>query len=141
MKKRQRLLILRIFLWTICIYHISLGCLPFLPGKMAVKAALLFFGLDIISSGQMEYMCKLFGMYTAIFGVFMGAMAIDPEKYRPLIRLSVLLFAIRFVNNIIMLREMQAAFQVPLIRLLQCLFFLGLMGIALLVLTPAEGDR
>lgn len=126
---------------SILLYHLMLGVVPFLPERVAVKASLILFGLNITTSDQLNYLSKLFGIYAALFGIFMGLAAVNPLKYKLFIQCGLALFIIRFITMLLLLQDIQDAFGAHPLRIWQCIITIAVVGISLFILMPRDSSR
>jgi len=136
MKKNQTLL--KIVLLAISIYHIALGIFAFISENAAVYLAESFFGMTLIATPQLSYFAKLLGIYAFIFGVIMLYVMRDPDKYKEIIKVTIILYALRVINRIVFAGLVQKAFQVSDFSMILEIFLLIFFGGALWALMPRK---
>ena len=101
----------------------------------------MLYGMDIVTTAQVSYMGKLFAMYAGIFGIFMGLAAIDPYRYKLVIRWAALLFFVRFLTNLMFFDYLRANFSMSPLRIWQCIIMIAFFGISLFVLSGCQENR
>ncbi|MDO8659828.1 MAG: hypothetical protein Q7K54_04500 [Candidatus Parcubacteria bacterium] len=92
---------LSIILSFVAFYHIIIGLIGIFFKDYAVWAAKTFFSFNLTMSPQIEWILNPFAAYILIFGVFMAVAATNPEKYKNIIMVGVVLFAIRIIQRLI----------------------------------------
>jgi hypothetical protein len=127
----RRHLALRGLLWFICLYHVACGLLVIaVPDQIPLVAEKLA-GLKVSASPEFLYLAKPFAVYAMVFGVMMGVAAWTPVKNRALISIGVVLFALRIVQRLLSLDEVERIFGVPPARSWQTIGIVAALGLAL----------
>ncbi len=121
----------KFILYAVGIYHIGLGSMGFLSTKLAAKITLFIFGMNLQVNPQMSYIAKLLGVYVIIFGIIMIVAATNPEKYKVIINIAVVLYVARFFERIIFLPAVQESFNISTFRIW---FEAGLLAFFALIL-------
>jgi len=92
---------LKILLWIVAVYHIGLGLLGIFAKDFAVTLAKNFFNFNLTLTDQTYWIINPLAAYILIFGVFMALAAKDPVKYKNVIYVGVVLFAIRVLQRVV----------------------------------------
>lgn len=129
-------LFLKIVLLMISAYHLFLGLAPFLSDALTVQLAQSVFGLKLNMTEQLGYVVKLLGVYAMMFGLICGLAAFNPEKYRAVLNLIVLLYIFRVLNKLAFMGKFAQAFDTPLSRVWTDIALLAFFGLAVLFLKP-----
>ncbi len=127
----RRHLALRALLWVICLYHIACGLLVVAAPEQIPLVAEKLAGLKVAASPEFLYLAKPFAVYAMVFGVMMGVAAWNPVKNRALISIGVVLFALRIVQRLLSLDEVERIFGVPPARSWQTIGIVAVFGFAL----------
>lgn len=108
--------ILRVLLAFIAIYHLGLGVLAIVSDGGFVWLARVLGGATTEASPQAIALMHPFGAYLAAFGVAMAVAAWDPVKYRALVSIAVVLFALRVIQRSLSIDESVAAYGITALR-------------------------
>ena len=125
--------ILRALLAFIALYHLSLGVLAIVSDGAFVQLARALGGATAETSPQAVALMHAFGAYLAAFGVAMAVAAWDPVKYRALVSIAVVLFALRVAQRALTIDESVAAYGITALRAWVNLGIVGAIGAVLLV--------
>jgi hypothetical protein len=131
MNMKKSYLVPRGLLGLICIYHVSIGVIAFLPSETVGAAASAILGLALPEEPALFQVIKSFGVYAFVFGVMMGLAAYDPVKNRAMITAGVVLFALRIGQRLANLDELEQSFGVSEARNLGTVAVVGALGLAL----------
>lgn len=127
----RRHLALRGLLWFICLYHVACGLAAILSPDQIPTIAEKLAGMKVTASPEFLYLAKPFGVYAAAFGVMMGVAAWNPIKNRALISVGIVLFALRIVQRLTSMGEVEQLFGVSPARSLQTVAIVAVLGLAL----------
>ena len=122
---------LRGLLWLICIYHVSIGVVAFMPAQVVRDSARVLLGLVLPDTPALFQVVKSLGVYAFVFGVMMGVAAWNPVKNRALITVGVVLFGLRIVQRLANLDELEHSFRVSTARNLGTVGVVAVIGVAL----------
>lgn len=128
--------LLKIVLFAISAYHLFLGLAPLLSDNITVQLAESVFGLKLEMTAQLSYMLKLLGVYAFVFGLICGVAAFNPERYRPLLYVIVLLYVFRVLNKFAFIGQFAQAFNAPASKVWIDIVLLSMFGAAVLLLMP-----
>jgi len=92
---------LKILLWIIAVYHIVLGLLGIFAKDLAVTLAKNFFNFNLTLTNQIYWVINPLAAYILVFGIFMALAAKDPVKYKNVIYVGVILFAVRVIQRLV----------------------------------------
>lgn len=122
---------LRGLLWFVCIYHVAIGVIAFMPIPVVRESAQALLGLTLPETPALYQVVKSLGVYAFAFGVMMGVAAWDPVKNRALITVGVVLFVLRILQRLTNLDELEQSFGVSAARNLGTVGVVAAIGIAL----------
>lgn len=91
---------LKVLLWIVAVYHIILGLLGIFAKEFSVNLAKSFFNFNLTLTDQMYWTINPLAAYILVFGLFMALAARDPVKFKNVIYVGVVLFAIRVLQRI-----------------------------------------
>ena len=129
--EKNRYTALRGLLWLICVYHVGCGLIANLfPDQIPALAERLA-GMKVHAVPEFIYLAKPFGVYAMVFGIMMGVAAWNPVKNRALITVGVILFALRIIQRLIGMDEVQMIFGVSHARSLVTIGIVACFGAAL----------
>ena len=131
---------LKIVLAVISVYHIFLGILAYLSGQWAVGIAKIVFGMTFSVNDQLLYVTKLLGIYALVFGIFAAMAAANPQKYRHVVEIGILLYVLRLINRLVFAGQIQQAFQVSTSSMLVEVLLIIFFGLALWMLRPKQAN-
>ena len=92
---------LKILLLIVAVYHIGLGLLGIFAKDFAVTLTKNLFNFNLTLTDQTYWIINPLAAYILIFGVFMALAAKDPVKYKNVIYVGVVLFAIRVLQRVV----------------------------------------
>lgn len=122
---------LRGLLWLICVYHVGCGLVVnLIPDQIPALAERLA-GMKVHAAPEFISLAKPFGVYAIAFGVMMGLAAWNPVKNRALITVGVILFALRIIQRLMGLDEMEQVFGVTHAKSLTTIGIVACFGVAL----------
>jgi hypothetical protein len=122
---------LRGLLWIICFYHVGCGLAPNLfPDQVPMLAEKLA-GMRVSAVPEFIYLAKPFGVYAIAFGIMMGLAAWNPVKNRALISVGIILFALRIIQRLMGISEVEQLFGVAPSRSFATIGIVAAFGAAL----------
>ena len=121
----------RALLALIAVYHLTIGVIAFFPQETVSAAAALILGLSLPDEPALFQVIKSFGVYAGVFGVMMGLAAYDPVKNRAMISAGVVLMALRVMQRLTNLEELERSFDVATVRNLGTVIIVSGLGLAL----------
>jgi hypothetical protein len=122
---------IRGLLWLICVYHVMIGVIAFMPPEVVRGSARVLLGLALPETPALYQVVKSLGVYALVFGVMMGVAAWDPIKNRALISVGVVLFALRIFQRLMNLDALEESFSVSTARNLGTAGVVAVIGGAL----------
>lgn len=122
---------LRALLGFICVYHVLVGVIAFMPAEVVRESARALLGLELPETPALYQVVKSFGVYALAFGVMMGVAAWNPVKNRALITIGVVLFALRVAQRLTNLEDMRGSFGLSEARNLGTVAVVAVIGLAL----------
>ncbi len=131
----SRCIVVRVFLWTICVYHMVAGIAATFFKEAAVKLGSLLFGVSITMTPQAELLVRYLGAFAISFGVMVAFAALDPAKNTKIIYGAVIYFLVRAFDRIAfwgLLEEHSAGPAPQWFRIVMIL----VMGLGLLIFMP-----
>jgi hypothetical protein len=131
-----RLTALRLVLWAIAIYHVVLGVGAFLSPDLAQQIAKSIFGIEIVLDPAMAFVVKVLGVYAITFGIVAVVAARDPARYRVLLDVIVVLYAMRIATKLLFKSQAIAGLDVGPTRIWVEAALLAGFGLAVLLLRP-----
>ena len=103
---------LKLVLFYSSILHIVGGLMFLYDITLAKLYAEIIFGMNISFNSQLEYVIKILGLYSFLFGIIILMIAKQPYKYSKLIWILILLYLIRFIFSISSFNFMSENFEV-----------------------------
>ena len=103
---------IRILLWAVAAYHIGMGALLFYSGELSIRAADSFYGWSITGSPDLGIISEILGCYGIAFGLMMIVVASDPVKYRAILSVAIILFALRLLQRAVYAPKVMEVFEV-----------------------------
>ena len=94
---------LRIVLGVGAVYHILLGLALILFKSHVAEMARLFFRFNLAPTPEIMWIANPFAAYMLAFGLMLGVTASDPARYRPMVFVAVVLFALRGIQRMMFL--------------------------------------
>jgi hypothetical protein len=135
-REMNRQFLLKVVLWSICVYHVFLGVGAFLSESWAVRLADAVFGMTVQPTPQLSYIVKLLGVYALVFGLMAGIAAREPRRHLSLLNVIVLLYVCRFLNKVFQVDLFTAAFDASPQRTWLDVALLAAFGAAVFFLKP-----
>jgi hypothetical protein len=131
--KSKQLIVLQVFLWLICAFHVIVGIgvnvSPEFPQFVAQ-----YYGAEVNWTPELKYFVKPVGAFMLALGVMAGVAARNPLGYSSIVYGFVLLFVVRGLQRLIFQGEIEAAFDVASGRNLGNAVFFLLMAAGLVLL-------
>jgi hypothetical protein len=131
---------LRLVLWAIAIYHVVLGGGAFLPPEQAQGIARSIFGIDIVLDPAMAFVAKVLGVYAITFGIVAFVASRDPVRYRVLLDLIVVLYAMRIATKLLFKSQAIVGLDVAPTRVWVEAALLAGFALAVFLLRPRPGE-
>ena len=131
----RRYIVVRVFLWTICIYHVVAGVAATFFKEAAVKLGSVLFGVSITMTPQTELLVRYLGAFGISFGLMTAFAALDPVRNTKIIYGAVVYFLVRAFDRIVfwdLLQEHSAGPVPDWFRIVMIL----VMGLGLLIFMP-----
>lgn len=129
----KAVVILKLFLWFICLFHIIVGVglnvWPDMAGHMAKC-----YGVKVPLTPQLAYMLKPLGAFMFALGLFAMIAAKDPIKHISTVYIFATLFTIRGLHRLIFQSDIERLFMIPSSKLLMGMAVFIAMAVLLLVL-------
>jgi hypothetical protein len=132
----NKLLLLKVVLWLICLYHVFMGAAAFLSEDTAARVAEVAFGIHLQMAPQTSYIVKLLGVYAIVFGLMVALTALDPVRYTRFLDVVVVLYALRILNKLVFAKLFTEAFEAPPYRAWVDIALLAAFGLAVFLLKP-----
>ena len=120
------------------IYHLVLGLVGALSEKLTVVMGELIFSANLTATDQFVYLVKYLGAYVIVFGCMMILAGTNPQKYRRLIEIGILLIAIRIFQRLYFASELQSAFGVGMERNLINILVIFAIAVGLYLFKPSK---
>jgi hypothetical protein len=133
-----RYIVVRVFLWTICVYHVVAGIAATFFKQTAVKLGSVLFGVSITMTPQAELLVRYLGAFAISFGLMMAFAALDPVKNTKIIYGAIVYFLVRAFDRVVfwdLLQEHSAGPVPDWFRIVMIL----VMGLGLLIFMPRSG--
>jgi hypothetical protein len=131
--KSKQLIVLQVFLWLICAFHVIVGIgvnvSPEFPQFVAQ-----YYGAQVNWTPELRYLVKPVGAFMLVLGVLAGVAARNPLGYPSIVYGFVLLFVVRGLQRLIFQAEIETAFDVASGRNLGNAVFFLLMAAGLMLL-------
>src|SRR6267378_2348621 len=109
--KSNGLKMLKVFLWFVCAFHLSVGVgINLSIGFINLVA--LWYGARVDLTPQFVALLHPLGAFMFILGVFAGVAAMDPLRYRPIVYGFSALFVIRSLQRVIFKHQIENAFAI-----------------------------
>ena len=128
---------LKLVLWAIALYHLVLGGGAFLSAALAQQIAKSIFGIDLVLDPAMAFVVKVLGVYAIIFAVVVLVAAANPARYRVLLNVIVLLYALRIVTKLAFKTQYVTGLHIATPRVWIESALLAAFGIAVWALRPS----
>jgi ABC-type xylose transport system permease subunit len=128
---------LKIVLWLIALYHLVLGTGAFLSAGLAQRVAKSIFGIQLTLDPAMSFVVKVLGIYAIVFGIIVLVAAADPVRYRVLLDIVVVLYALRIVNKLVFKKDYVGGLHIATPRVWTESALLAGFALAVWVLKPA----
>jgi hypothetical protein len=130
--------LLRVFLWGICIFHITVGLALNLNIGLKEWVGSGIYGASVDwSDAQFVYILKPLGAFMIALGIMAGIAARDPLGKRAIVYGFALLFTLRGLQRLVFMRDTEAAFAIAPGRSLGTMAVMLLLAIVLLFLARA----
>jgi hypothetical protein len=127
---------LKLFLWFICAFHVTVGIglnvSPAFPQAMAN-----YYGATVDWTPDFLYILKPLGAFMFVMGVLAAVAARDPLKHVVIAYGFVLLFALRTLQRVIHHRELFDTFGITTAHNVGNMIFFGGMSLGLFLLVRA----
>jgi hypothetical protein len=109
--KSNGLKMLKVFLWLVCAFHVSVGVgINLSIGFINLVAS--WYGARVDLTPQFVALLHPLGTFMFILGVFAGVAAMDPLRYRPIVYGFSALFVIRSLQRVIFKHQIENAFAI-----------------------------
>ncbi|NQU24640.1 MAG: hypothetical protein HQ567_25440 [Candidatus Nealsonbacteria bacterium] len=131
----ERYIVVRVFLWIICIYHVVAGVAATFFKDAAVELGGVLFGVSITMTPQAELLVRYLGAFAISFGLMTAFAALDPQRNTKIIYGAVAYFLIRAFDRIVFWKLLQEHSTGPVpdwFRIVMILVF----GLGLLAFMP-----
>ena len=135
---QPRYVVVRVFLWTICAYHLIAGVAATFFKETAVEIGSLLFGVSITMTPQAELLVRYLGAFAISFALMTAFAALDPVRNTKIIYGAVVYFLVRAFDRIVfwqLLQQHSAGFVPDWFRIAMIL----VMGLGLLISMPRPG--
>lgn len=131
--KNSSLVILKVFIWCICAFHVIVGLglnvSTEFPPLMAT-----YYGAQVEWTPQFAYIIKPLGAFMFVLGVLAAFAALNPLSHRAIVNGFALLFAIRAFQRLIFQTEIQDTFSITMGRNMGAMVFFFALAASLFVL-------
>lgn len=131
---------LKALLWFVCASHIAMGAAIMCSHSLQQKAAVLY-GATVDWTPQFIYILRPLGAFMFGLGVVGIAAARDPLRYRMVVYGFAIVLAIRMLQRIIFLADIEQAFNISGARNLGVGAFFLAIAVALVALMQMAGRR
>ena len=138
MNKESNIL-LKVFLWAICIYHIIAGIIGTLCQQLVPRVATMLYGIKLDPTPQIQILVRYIGVFCITFGILMAFAAIDPVKNKKIIYGGVVYFVIRAFDRIVFWKLIQEYSMGPGPNWFRILMIL-IMGLGLFIFRPKDAS-
>jgi hypothetical protein len=128
--------LLRVVLALASIPPLLFGLGATISGKYAARYAAVLSRASVTLTPQLNYLLKPLGLYVMMFGVLMGYAMVYPSESSPIIAWGAAVLFLRAIQRLVITRELQKLFNIPLrLNLLHCAY-LFLLALTLILLRP-----
>lgn len=134
----RRYIVVRVFLATICIYHVVAGVAATFFKEEAVKLGSVLFGVSITMTPQAELLVRYLGAFGISFGLMTAFAALDPVRNTKIIYGAVVYFLIRAFDRIVFWHLLQEHSAGPVPNWFRIVMIL-VMGLGLFIFMPRTG--
>ena len=118
--------LLKVVLWSVCLFHLLVGAGLNLSESMAPLMAKMY-GAEVNWNPELSYIIKPLGVFMVALGVAAAGAAMDPLKNRVIIYSFATLFVLRAIQRLVFAQEIEETFSIAWSRNLgNMFFFLGL---------------
>lgn len=118
--------LLKVVLWSVCLFHLLVGAGLNLSESMAPLMAEMY-GAEVNWNPELSYIIKPLGVFMVALGVAAAGAAMDPLKNRVIIYSFATLFVLRAIQRLVFAQEIEETFSIAWSRNLgNMFFFLGL---------------
>ena len=136
MTNAQRMIGLKAVLWFSAIFHLVAGPMIAFSGDGAATYASMVFGMTLDMTPQMGYVLKSSGLYALAFGALILCAALNPEKHKATIYVTLGLYLCRFFNRLTSVEYICTTFDVPESRAWVAVFTLCTISTLLFIFRP-----
>jgi hypothetical protein len=136
MEEPSSYVLLRVVLAVASIPPLLFGLGATISGKYAARYAAVLSRASVRLTPELNYLLKPLGLYVMMFGVLMGYAMIFPAESSSIITWGAAVLFLRAIQRIVISRELQKLFNIPVgLNLLHCAY-LFLLALTLVLLRP-----
>lgn len=139
MQSKTSLRIFQLVAGFMSLYHLVLGIIGTVGSKEFIQSTIYkVYGASPLVDAQFLYLAKFISIYMIAFSITMAFLAWNPNKYRKLIIVPILLISVRIIERLVFFDLLQEGMKTDMTRNLQVIVPITILLILLVIFRPKK---